>query len=307
MTGKQFTRDDVKKIADAYKDIFGDIGPELREYWDLDRKREWGCLTTDFQFATFEQFDEATRRAIEIEDGELGPIELGEALRDVTRNTGVGLSLGACPWTDYGLFQTYDQNKHTRRLTIILGHDWYPIVPSRAKNRHPVDAPLRINDEGVIGATKYINVGAVPLKIVNKSELLVFLNFVPDFRPPETLTTGGIPFPKELYDACLVGFNALIAAISRNFEVKIISWGKPVWEMLRTQVPGMQKPLGVCAIPKMKEWFGRPFELCCSGQIITYLALPHPCDRRNFERLHREHAHKCFEIMGLGGGAQFSQ
>lgn len=67
MTGKPFTRDDVKGITDAYKDIFGNIGPELREYWDLNRKREWGCLTTDFQSATFEQFEEATRRAEKIE------------------------------------------------------------------------------------------------------------------------------------------------------------------------------------------------------------------------------------------------
>lgn len=300
MESKRYTSDDVIKIADAYKDIFGHICPEVRKYWDLDRKREWGCLTTDFQSATFEQYDAATRRAIEIEASSLEPDKRGEALRKVTVETGVGLSLGVCPWTDYGLFQTYEQNKHKRRLTIILGHDWYPIVPRRAKKPHPVDAPLRINDEGVLGAKKYIKVGAVPAAVMNKSELLLFLNFIPDFRPPGTLATGGRPFPSELYDDCFKGFNALIDVICRNFEIKIISWGAPVWKLLRTQVKGLREQLGVCDIAQAREWFGRPFELRCGKQTVPYLPIPHPSWPPNFKKCHA-HIHEAFVKMGLEG------
>jgi hypothetical protein len=80
-------------------------------------------LATDFEIATFEQYNEASRRSIEIEATMPYPVQRGMALREVTRLTGVGLSLGVCPWTDHGLFQTYERNKHKGRLTIILAHD----------------------------------------------------------------------------------------------------------------------------------------------------------------------------------------
>ena len=50
-----YTRDEVNLIQDAYRHLFGNIGPELRQYWDLDRQRDWACLTSDFRNATFEQ------------------------------------------------------------------------------------------------------------------------------------------------------------------------------------------------------------------------------------------------------------
>lgn len=284
-----YTRDQVTMITGAYRHIFGPVGAELREYWDLDRKRDWGCLTTDFHNATFEQYDEASRHALEIEAKIPDPVRRGSALRDVTRKAGVGLSLGVCPWTDHGLFQTYEQNKHKRRLTIILGHDWYPIVPDKP---HPVDVPLS-REEGLLGTKKYINVGAVPAAIVDKSELLLFLNFKPDFRPPNQPVIG----PFEPYPRCAEGFSALIEAVSRSFNIRVISWGAPVWESLRQQVTGMRHSLGVCA--NAKENFGGLLDLCCGQQIIPYLALAHPCDRRNFNSHHAAHAHEGFLKLGL--------
>lgn len=293
-----YTRDQVKRITDAYQHIFGPISTELRAYWDLDRKREWGCLTSDFHTSTFEQYEEASRRAVEVEDTITDPVTRGLALRDVTRKTGVGLSLGVCPWTDHGLFQTYEQNKNKGRLTIILGHDWYPIVPRRAATPHPVDVPLW-RYAGLHGLTKYINVGAVPASIMEKSELLLFLNLKPDFRPPDTPSTG----PFEPYSRCAEGFRALVEAVSRQFKVQIISWGDPAWKQLAKQVVGVREPSGVCIRIRTPEVFGRPLELRCGQVVVPYLPLTHPCDRRNFNEHHAKHAHEGFIRMGLGGRA----
>ncbi len=295
-TRTYYTRHQVEQITNAYRHIFGPIETELREYWDFDRKRDWGCLTTDFQNATFEQFEEASKLAIQIERSIHDPVERGLALRNVTRKTGVGLSLGVSPWTDHGLFQTFEQNKHKRRLTIVLGHDWYPIVPQRAKNPHPVDVPLS-RYAGLRGLVKYINVGAVPAAIMDGSELLLFLNFKPDFRPPNTPVKG----PFEPYNRCSEGFNALVEAVSREFKVQVISWGADVWRLLSKQVMEKNNSLGVCVRARMPEYFGRPLELHCGKSAIPYLPLAHPCDRRNFDEHHAAHAHEGFLKMGLGG------
>lgn len=308
-TRELYTRDQVKMITDAYQHVFGPIGAELREYWNLDRneeKRPWGCLTTDFHKATFEQYDEASRLAEEVEAKISDPIDRGCALREVTRKTGVGLSLGLCPWTDHGLFQTYEQNKRNGRLTIILGHDWYPIVPKRDNKKrdekqHPVDVPLsrRIKEcegfEGLLVSKKYVRIKAVPAKIMEGKELLLFLNFKPDFRPPDTAVTGRFdPYPR-----CAEGFNALIEAVSRNFKVQVISWGGPVWEVLRNQVCDMQERLSVLKNAEKNK--GVILDLRCGQQHVPYLPLAHPCYASNFARpQHAEHASKGFLNMGLG-------
>jgi len=294
-----YTRDQVKLITEAYQHIFGTISPELRAYWDLDRKRAWGCLTSDFYRATYEQHQEASRRAIEIEKTILEPVQRGEALREVTRQTGVGLSLGVCPWTDHGLFQSYAKNKDKRRLTIILGHDWYPIVPPRALKPHPVDVPLRPG-MGLRGLKKYISVGAVPAAIIDNDELLLFLNFKPDFRPPNTPVKG----PFEPYDRCAEGFVALLNAVSREFKVQVISWGADVWSMLAQRVMRRSNPPGVCIRVRDSANFGRPLELQVGRTTVPYLPLAHPCDPRNFDAHHAAHAHEGFLRMGLGGSGR---
>ncbi|MES2403084.1 MAG: hypothetical protein V4567_01960 [Pseudomonadota bacterium] len=293
-TRQFYTRNQVKIIIDAYQHIFGLIGNELRSYWDLDRKRDWGCLTTDFHKSTFEQYDEASRRAIKAEATISNPKELGFALREITKETGVGLSLGVCPWTDHGLLQTYEQNKHKGRLTIILGHDWYPIVPQPKKKPHPVDVPLCC-DQGLHTCQKYIHRGAVPAAIESKQELLLFLNLNPDFRPPNTPVSGR--FEPSTYQRCAKGFDALVEAVSRNFkEVQVISWGAPVWEALREQGDEDSKSLSVMAYAKERS--GRFLKLRCGGKIVPYLPLAHPCYASNFNKAN---AHQGFLKMGLGG------
>lgn len=292
-----YTHDQVKVIIDAYQHIFGPIGNELRAYWDLDRKRDWGCLTTDFHKSTFEQYDEASRRAIKAEEKIGDPKELGFALREITQETGVGLSIGVCPWTDHGLFQTYEQNKYKGQLTIILGHDWYPIVPKPQpkKEPHPVDVPLCC-DQGLHTCKKYITVGAVPRAIVEKSELSLFLNFNPDFRKPGDPVAGR--FDPSTYRRCAEGFNALVEAVGRNFKVQIISWGAPVWESLREQVKGVDEALGVMQNAEKRS--GCLLELRCGKQSVPYLPLAHPCYASNFKKsYHAAHAQRGFVEMGL--------
>jgi hypothetical protein len=291
-----YTHDDVKLIQDAYRHVFGDVGPELRRYWDLDRKREWACLTSDFHHATFDQYEAASRLALEVEAAVHDPEQRGIALRDVTRKTGVGLSIGVCPWTDHGLFQTYRQNSDKGRLTIVLGHDWYPIVPQRASRPHPLDAPLW-RYAGLRGLTKYIRAGAVPVAIMENTEMLLFLNFKPDFRPPNVPVKGRF----NPYDRCTEGFSSLVEAVSRQFKVQVISWGADVWNLLAKRVVGMCRPLGVCVHAYTEEGFGRPLELDCGAVTVPYLPLAHPCDRRNFNDHHAAHAHEGFLAMGLGG------
>lgn len=293
-----YSRDDVNLIREAYQHIFGTVGAELRQYWDLDRRREWGCLTSDFHQSTFEQYEAASRLALEVEEAEHDPVQRGAALRDVTRTTGVGLSIGVCPWTDHGLFQTYRRNRHKGRLTIVVGHDWYPIVPQRAARPHPVDVPLW-RYAGLRGLTKYIQVGAVPTAIMDNDELLLFVNFKPDFRPPNVPVKG----PFDPYDRCAEGFSALVAAASREFQVRVISWGADVWKLLARQVDGMRKPLGVCVHARAEQNFGRPLDLMCGATAVPYLPLAHPCDRRNFDDHHAAHAHEGFLRMGLGGSS----
>lgn len=297
-----YTPDEFKLIGEAYRHLFGAIGPELRAYWDLDRKRPWGCLTTDFERATYGQHEEATRRALEIERTVFDPLLRGRALRDVTRQTGVGLSLGICPWTDHGLLQTYARNQHKRRLTIILGHDWYPIVPEREHKMHPVDAPLR-RSGGLHDLKAYINRGAVPAAIMDKSELLLFLNFHPDFRPPNTPVEG----PFNPYDRSAEGFGAVLQAVTREFKVQVISWSGPVWNALSKRFINQRKPDGVCVRVRNAANFGRPLELHIGRVAIPYLPLAHPCKQYNFCSHHAAHAHEGFLKMGLGGRGRFGQ
>lgn len=290
-----YSRDEVRSLTEAYKQVFGPIDPELRAYWDLDRKREWGCLTTDFHASTFEQYEEASRRVISIEQTISEPVARGEAMREVTRATGVGLSIGVSPWTDHGLYQTYEQNKHKKELTIILAHDWYPIVPKRATKPHPVDIPLW-RYGGLHEVPKYINIGAVPRTIIDKSEMLLFLNLQPDFRPPNSASTG----PFKPYNRCAEGFAALVKSVSRRYKVKIISWGNPAWHELSRLVVDAEKAQGVCVRIRSAEAFGRPLALRCDDKIVQYLPLTHPCDRRNFSPNHADHAKKGFREMGYG-------
>jgi hypothetical protein len=297
-----YTPDQFKLIREAYQRIFGPIGPELRSYWDLDRKRAWACLATDFQRASYDQHVEATRRALEIEQTVFDPLLRGRALRDVTRQTGVGLSLGVCPWTDHGLFQTYARNQHKRRLTIILGHDWYPIVPEREHKVHPVDAPLR-RGGGLRRFAAYINRGAVPAAIMDNTELLLFLNFHPDFRPPNTPAEG----PFNPYDRSAEGFGAVIQAVTREFKVQVISWSGPVWEALSERFMDRRKPDGVCVRVRNPANFGRPLELHIGRTTIPYLPLAHPCRPFNFSHHHARHAHEAYLKMGLGGRGRVDQ
>lgn len=178
-------------------------------------------------------------------------------------------------------------------------------MPKRAKRAHPVEAPL-LRYVGLSGNRKYQAHGGVPKAVVDRSELAIFLNFVPDFRPPLAPTTG--PF-KAPYSRNKEGFMAVLQAIARRFaEVNLVTYGVPSWRALRTEVRGLPQPLALLAHARSKQGRGRLLELSMrltnGGQAqIKYLPLAHPSDKRNFNAEHAEHAHIGFIAMGLGGAS----
>jgi hypothetical protein len=292
-----YSESETNRLLAAYRHVFGPITSELRSYWDLDRKREWGCLTTDYEKASYAQLLKASKEAVYVERNITHTDARGKALRAITQSLGVGLSIGVCPWTDHGLHLTYDENHAGQRATIILGHDWYPIVPARAKTMHPVDVPLR-RGLGLHGVKKYINIGAVPRAIYDRRELLLFMNLKPDFRAPGAKSVG--PFNPPGLDS-LRGFEAVVRGLMRNRDVRVISYGSPAWEVLRDRVDGLKKRQGILAHAISPDFKGTPLNLRLGGFTIKYLPLAHPCDRRNFNPEHAAHAARGFDGLGLGG------
>lgn len=138
---------------------------------------------------------------------------------------------------------------------------------------------------------------------MDNSELLLFLNFKPDFRPPNSPVKGEF----NPYDRCTEGFQALIQAITREFKVQVISWTSPVWEALSERFMNQRKLAGVCVRVRNPANFGRPLELYIRRTLIPYLPLAHPCETRNFTHHHAAHAHEGYLQMGLGGRGRMSQ
>ena len=193
-----YDRNQVDQILDAYRTLFPSTGGELSRYWDGNRLREWSYVTTDLHSATYDKLADLHARTLNIDaDKTLGIHEKGEALRKASRESGVGFSLGICPWTDNLLYETYAPEKD--RLIILLGHDWYPIVPIDRPNS---DLPLGV--EGLHRVPEY-KTAAPQLVFTNQSPVVLFLNLYPDYRPPGARTTGPFPNGSYSYADCLRG------------------------------------------------------------------------------------------------------
>jgi hypothetical protein len=295
-----FSRSQVEVLQAAYRDIFPELTPAMREYWDLDRKRAWCSLPSDFHRASFEHYEEATRRALEIERTVTDGLLKGHALHQITLDLGVGLSIGPGPWSDICLHETYERNIHKRRATVLVMSDCYPIAPSRSKNAHPVEAPLRY-DRGIWGVEKYKRNGGMPKAIELKDELLVFLNYIPDYRPPLEPTTCSFKTP---YGHNKSGFMAVLHALLVRFDdVKLITYGRKSWEDLRIDVVDLPEPLSITGHAKSAHGRGKLLTLPIGQHRVPYLPLAHPTDARNFTTEHAEHAHLGFLALGLGGAS----
>lgn len=286
-----YERSEVEQVLAAYRSIFPSIGESLSKYWGLSRDRAWSYVTTDFHHATYEQLKLLHDRIQAIDAMGLPPDEKGAALRDASIGCGVGFSMGVCPWTDNLLLKTYSHEKDN--LTILLGHDWYPIV---VETRNRSDSPLR-NGDALHYTPKYKP--AAPQAIFDGSTVGLFLNLYPDYRPPGDGKCGALHNYGISYEECLVGLDAVIEAVSARFRtVRIISWGANVWTALRARVRNVP-PLALMAHAK-----GMPGEILAFeslGKEIQYLPIAHPSHPGNFYRdAHLTHVRQGFEAMGLG-------
>lgn len=99
-----YSESETNKLLAAYRHLFGPITSELRTYWDLDRKRDWGCLTTDYEKASYERLLEASKRAVHVERTIAETQARGTALYDITRDLRVGLSVAAASSGVYEMF-----------------------------------------------------------------------------------------------------------------------------------------------------------------------------------------------------------
>lgn len=270
----RYTVTEAEAILSAYRALFPRVNGALAEYWDRGGLREWSCLTTDFHALTpraIARFDEAVR-AIAREPGACE--EAGERLRMLARVHGVGFSLGISPWTDDLLLRTF--NARTRKVLIILGHDWYPIATTDLSYR--ATPPLErasIFDEPAYGE-------AVPKILWADGETAVlFLNLYPDFRAPGANVMGSLGD----YAPWLCGFEALCATLAETFEIKaIVSWGSNVWEALNRTLDREWRHLGVMAAVTRQAERGCAHELPLGKGKVAYFAFAHPSFAPNFRR-----------------------
>lgn len=286
-----YERGGVEQILTAYKDIFPSIGAPLSRYWGLGRERPWSYVTTDFHRATYEQLKLLHDCTRAIDAMGLATDEKGAALRDASIACGVGFSMGVCPWTDHLLLKTYSPEK--KSLTILLGHDWYPIV---VESRERSDSPLR-NGDALHYTPKYKP--AAPAAIFDGSTVGLFLNLYPDYRPPGDGKCGALHRYGISYEECLDGLDAIVGAASARFQtIRIISWGANVWAAMRARAR-KAPPLTLMAYAR-----GRPGEILmfkAAGREIEYLPIAHPSHAGNFHQAaHLSHVNLGFEAMGLG-------
>lgn len=293
------TRNDVDLLLHAYRSLFPEVTPTIRDYWDLDRKRAWCSLPSDFHRARFEDYEEATRKALEIEQTMHDGVQRGKALQQISVDLGVGLSIGPGPWSDLCLLETYQQNRDKARATVLVMSDCYPIVPIKP---HPVTAPL-LRYGGLFEHKPYQRNGGIPKSVMAKDAVTIFLNFIPDFRPPMSPSTGsGFKAP---YAKNKEGFMAVLRAIATRFDdVCLVSYGRPTWMALRSDVLELPVRLGLMAHGRSERGRGRPLQLPVGNRLVPYLPLAHPCDTRNFDAAHAEHAHLGFLALGLDGASE---
>jgi hypothetical protein len=288
-----YDRNQVEKILEAYRTLFPDIGGELARYWDTTRQRDWSYVTTDFHSATYEKFKDLSDRTLKIdEQKELSFHEKGDLLRRASRDSGVGFSLGICPWTDNLLHETYAPEKD--RLIILLGHDWYPIVPT---NRLYSDFPLGV--EGLHHVPKY-QTASPQLVFTKQSPVVLFLNLYPDYRPSGTTKTGPLPKGSYSYEDCLCGLDAVMTSVRPRYKsIDLISWGANTWGALGKRVTHDSKQKSI--MNQAREQCGKVLRFDSSGHKLPYLPMAHPCFDSNFRRdFHLRHVFEGFAEMGLG-------
>lgn len=271
-----YTDSEVNHILDAYKNLFPSTERELADYWDYRQTRLWSCLTTDFHkvnIETIKTFNVAVQQ-IDSTDTKLSHQTLGQQFKNLSRQYNVGYSLGISPWTDDLLLQTFSEK--TKFVIIVLGHDWYPIVGNANFPSPPLQRD-RISDK-----QHYAN--AIPSLRGAEDCAILFMNLYPDFREPGAPKTGLL---EKNYEQWVKGLEAVCKSISQQYcLVRIISWGKPVWEALREKLgPEWQKLKVMNAVVRQyRHGQVEPIDLYLGGMKISYHAFAHPSFATNFKK-----------------------
>lgn len=245
----RYTPGEVEAVLATYRRLFPHPSERLAGYWDWPRREPWGCLTTDFRTATVEKF--------EAFDRDLAGVTEAHRLREVALAHGLGFSLGVSPWTDDLLLRTV--GPATRRLVLLLGHDWHPIT---SEGDHAVSPLVRTS---IFDFRNYAR--AVPLDTG-----VLFLNLYPHFRPPGAPTMGKLPVS---YPALVAGLDALVADLDAEVA-GVISWGAWVFNALAGPGAGI------------KAAAGRATTVRLGGRTLPYHPFLHPAAYGFNTAAHRE-------------------
>ena len=268
----RYRPNEIESILNAYRALFPSTGGPLERYFDIARQREWSYLTTDWHRVTpsdISRFDDAVRNLTLAAT----PDSVGKQLRDLSRQHGVGYSLGISPWTDDLLLRSFSSK--SKRVLIVLGHDWYPIVTqdiATYRAMPPLDR-FSLYDERPYGE-------AVPPSLYQGSETAVlFMNLYPDFRARGIDVIGSLGD----YKPWVEGLAAVCAAIRQNFEIRaVVSWGDPVWQALGRYVEGSWRGIGIMKAVTQHE--GKALNLRLGEQALPYYPFAHPSFPPNFKR-----------------------
>lgn len=291
-TGKPLYDETItNKILAAYRSIFPRMTPELAEYWGLSRQRKWAVITSDFHSASYDKFKSLHEHVVNIDSHDLKQEAKGEALRAAAMRFGVGYSIGITPWTDHLLYESYSDEKDS--VTILLGHDWYPIVTDNHLSGTPLVSTdcLREVDRYWPGA---------PQAVFDGTTVGLFLNLYPDYRPPGDRKCGSLKGYGYSYDQCLNGLDAVVESLSKRFRtIQLISWGANVWEAVSNRVPAVVR--NTLFKNHIENHPGVVLQAKLGGCDVPYLPTYHPSFWPNFgQKQHLYHVSKGFAKMGLG-------
>ncbi|WP_434718107.1 hypothetical protein P5W98_00085 [Paraburkholderia sp. A1BS-2L] len=288
----KYIADEVAKIQHAYQAIFPVITPALADYWGLHRQRPWSYVTSNFHASSYEQLYALDQAVREIDNQTLDIASKGQALRAASQMHGVGYSIGLCPWTDHLLAETYSEQQDC--ATILLGHDWYPIV---VHDPRPSGSPLGSHD-----ALRYVERywPAAPQAVFDGETVGFFFNLYPDYRPPGDPKCGNLKKYGYSYAQCLIGLDAMIAAMASRFRhIQLISWGANVWDVLQTRVHELSNVMGLSDFIQTAP--GKILSIDLGGRTLSYLPIFHPAFWGNFGRpFHLRHVKAGFANLGLG-------
>jgi hypothetical protein len=240
---RRYTDEEANSLLERYREIFPKEPKKdwdaLARYWDFGRTRRWSCSTTDFHAVSLEQIRalDAARRAWRPAP-DASPEQNGEALARLAREHGCGYSIGINRWTDSGLHDTVRPD--TRELIALVGHDRYPIV-ERGGNIDDCRLPLNIHP--LLDSPDPRRGGGYAKGIPSAEHFrrakigLLYLNLVPDFRPPNTSAEGKFRFedPDSFgYPHCAKGLREALKVARTSYHIcHVVTWSKYVWKALR--------------------------------------------------------------------------